>query len=90
MSDLYGDQVALHYLPLLADLDNVRRYSWGSAILAFEHWAGPKHFQEAPRGALVLFRDQLERMVHGDFSFRPYEEKFMERLHPICLESREL
>ncbi|KAL9670830.1 hypothetical protein QQ045_008388 [Rhodiola kirilowii] len=37
MLDLYGDQVALHYLPLLADLDTVRRYSWGSAFLAFEY-----------------------------------------------------
>ncbi|KAL9671781.1 hypothetical protein QQ045_009354 [Rhodiola kirilowii] len=37
MSDLYGDQVALHYLPLLADLDNARRYSWGSAVLAFQY-----------------------------------------------------
>ncbi|KAL9685311.1 hypothetical protein QQ045_022759 [Rhodiola kirilowii] len=123
MSNLYGDQVALHYLPLLVDLDNARRYSWGSAVLAFQysqlckasnfkksqiggcalllqfwswermrigapqpyfrqapdleddihpflrpcwsylHWAGPKHFQEVPRGAIVFFRDQLERMT---------------------------
>ncbi|KAL9665474.1 hypothetical protein QQ045_020894 [Rhodiola kirilowii] len=27
MADLSGDMVALHYLPLLADLDNARRYS---------------------------------------------------------------
>ncbi|KAL9667892.1 hypothetical protein QQ045_002261 [Rhodiola kirilowii] len=27
VADLSGDQVPLHYLPLLADLDNVRRYS---------------------------------------------------------------
>ncbi|KAL9682738.1 hypothetical protein QQ045_014545 [Rhodiola kirilowii] len=37
MSDLYGDQVALHYLPLLVGLDNVRRYSWGSAVLAYQY-----------------------------------------------------
>ncbi|KAL9687964.1 hypothetical protein QQ045_032376 [Rhodiola kirilowii] len=37
MSDLYGDQVALHYLPLLPDLDNARRYSLGSAVLAFQY-----------------------------------------------------
>ncbi|KAL9666764.1 hypothetical protein QQ045_001103 [Rhodiola kirilowii] len=37
MSDLYGDQVGLHYVPLLADLENVRRYSWESAVLAFQY-----------------------------------------------------
>ncbi|KAL9659247.1 hypothetical protein QQ045_024052 [Rhodiola kirilowii] len=37
-----------------------------------------------------LYGDQLERMVHGDFIFRPYEEELMDRLHPVCLESREL
>ncbi|KAL9679583.1 hypothetical protein QQ045_017449 [Rhodiola kirilowii] len=37
MLDLYGDQVALHYLPLLADLDNTRRCSWGSVVLAFQY-----------------------------------------------------
>ncbi|KAL9688361.1 hypothetical protein QQ045_032782 [Rhodiola kirilowii] len=37
MSDLYGNQVALHYLLLFTNLDNVRRYSWGSAVLAFEY-----------------------------------------------------
>ncbi|KAL9674930.1 hypothetical protein QQ045_003129 [Rhodiola kirilowii] len=37
MEDLSGDQVALHYLPLLADLDNIRRYSWGSTVLAFQY-----------------------------------------------------
>ncbi|CAM8905255.1 unnamed protein product [Rhodiola kirilowii] len=36
VADLSGDQVPLHYLPLLADLDNVRRYSRGSAILAYQ------------------------------------------------------
>ncbi|KAL9691260.1 hypothetical protein QQ045_011680 [Rhodiola kirilowii] len=126
LSDLYGDQVVLHYLLLLTDLDYTRRYSWGSVILSFQysqlckasnlkqsqiggcalllqfwswermrigapqpyfreapdleddihlflrpcwsylHWVGPKNFQEVPHGALVLFRDQLERMVHGD------------------------
>ncbi|KAL9687424.1 hypothetical protein QQ045_031825 [Rhodiola kirilowii] len=120
MSDLYDDQVALHYLPLLADLDNVRRYNWGRAVLTFQysqlcrasnfkksqiggcalllqlwcwermrigrpqpyfrdaseleddihpyfrpcwsylHWAGPKHFEEVPRGSLVFYRDQLK------------------------------
>ncbi|KAL9667450.1 hypothetical protein QQ045_001809 [Rhodiola kirilowii] len=150
MLDLYGDQVALHYLPPLADLDNIRRYNWGSAIFAFEyshlcrasnlkksqmaccplllqfwswermrigapqpywreapdleddihpfyrpcwsylHWDRPKLFQEVSSGALVFFRDQLEQMVHGDFIFRPYDEKLMERLHPLWLESRKL
>ncbi|KAL9686813.1 hypothetical protein QQ045_031206 [Rhodiola kirilowii] len=29
-------------------------------------------------------------MVHDDFNYRPYEEELMERLHPVCLELREL
>ncbi|KAL9662168.1 hypothetical protein QQ045_026998 [Rhodiola kirilowii] len=37
MVDLSGDMVSLHFLPLLADLDNARRYSWGSAVLAFQY-----------------------------------------------------
>ncbi|KAL9673314.1 hypothetical protein QQ045_029570 [Rhodiola kirilowii] len=149
MSDLYGDQVALHYLPVLADLDNVRRYSCGSAVLAFQysqlcrasnfkksqiggcalllqfwcwermrigrpqpyfrdapeleddihpyfrlswlylHWAGPKHFEETPRDSLILYRDHLERMVHDDFIYRPYEKDLMERLHPPKLEQED-
>ncbi|KAL9684106.1 hypothetical protein QQ045_021538 [Rhodiola kirilowii] len=46
-------------------------------------WAGPKHFEETPRGSLIFYRDQIERMVHGDFIYRPYEEYLMERLHPL-------
>ncbi|KAL9672958.1 hypothetical protein QQ045_029211 [Rhodiola kirilowii] len=37
VADLSGDSVPLHYLPVLADLDNVRRYSWGSAVLAYQY-----------------------------------------------------
>ncbi|KAL9663093.1 hypothetical protein QQ045_027930 [Rhodiola kirilowii] len=57
---------------------------------SYLHWAGPKHFEETPRGSLMFYRDQLEQMVHGDFIYRPYSENLMERLHPVCLESREL
>ncbi|KAL9688171.1 hypothetical protein QQ045_032587 [Rhodiola kirilowii] len=39
---------------------------------------------------LDLYDDQLERIVHIDFIFRPYEEELMERLHLVCLELREL
>ncbi|KAL9691919.1 hypothetical protein QQ045_012346 [Rhodiola kirilowii] len=146
VADLSGDQVPLHYLPLLANLDNARRYSWGSAVLAYQYsqmcrasyikksqiggcalllqfwcwermrigrpqsydrdppelqvdmhpyyrpcwsylsWARPKHFEETPRGSLIFYRDQLERMNHADFIYRPYEEDLMERLHPVCLD----
>ncbi|KAL9678389.1 hypothetical protein QQ045_016233 [Rhodiola kirilowii] len=34
MLDLYGDQVALHYLPLLADLDNVMRYICAERVMS--------------------------------------------------------
>ncbi|CAM8962915.1 unnamed protein product [Rhodiola kirilowii] len=33
--DSSGSDVSLHYLPLLADLDGISEYSWGSAALAF-------------------------------------------------------
>ncbi|KAL9664039.1 hypothetical protein QQ045_019436 [Rhodiola kirilowii] len=48
---------------------------------SYLHWAGPKHFEETPRGSLIFYRDQLERMVHGDFIYRPYEEDLMQRLY---------
>ncbi|KAK5802956.1 hypothetical protein PVK06_030590 [Gossypium arboreum] len=34
MPDANNNRVHLMYLPILADLQNVRSYSWGSAILA--------------------------------------------------------
>ncbi|XP_040947356.1 protein MAINTENANCE OF MERISTEMS-like [Gossypium hirsutum] len=34
MSDANNNRVHMMYLPLLADLSNVRSYSWGSAVLA--------------------------------------------------------
>ncbi|MFQ6658722.1 hypothetical protein Gotur_027859 [Gossypium turneri] len=34
MPDANNNKVHIMYLPLLADLTNVRSYSWGSAILA--------------------------------------------------------
>jgi len=33
MPDYYGSKVHLMYLLLLVDLNNVRNYSWGSAVL---------------------------------------------------------
>ncbi|KAL9678170.1 hypothetical protein QQ045_016009 [Rhodiola kirilowii] len=33
--DSLGSDVSLHYLPLLADLDAISEYRWGSAVLAF-------------------------------------------------------
>jgi Plant mobile domain len=34
-TDLSGDSVSCLYLPLIADLDRVRSYSWASGVLAF-------------------------------------------------------
>ncbi|KAL9665639.1 hypothetical protein QQ045_021060 [Rhodiola kirilowii] len=33
--DSSGNDVSLHYLPLLADLDAISGYSWGSTVLAY-------------------------------------------------------
>ncbi|KAL9691136.1 hypothetical protein QQ045_011555 [Rhodiola kirilowii] len=35
MPDLSGGDISLHYLPLLLDVDAIRGYSWGSAVLAY-------------------------------------------------------
>ncbi|KAL9667491.1 hypothetical protein QQ045_001852 [Rhodiola kirilowii] len=35
MLDSSGNEISLHYLPLLADLDSLSSYSWGAAVLAY-------------------------------------------------------
>ncbi|KAL9673417.1 hypothetical protein QQ045_029674 [Rhodiola kirilowii] len=87
MANLSGDQVALHYLPLLVDLDNVRRYSWGSAVLAFQYsqLCRASNFKKSQIGgcALLLQFWCWERMRIG--RPQPYDRDALELeddIHP--------
>ncbi|KAL9684841.1 hypothetical protein QQ045_022282 [Rhodiola kirilowii] len=50
---------------------------------------GPKSWIGIPQGSLLQYRDAIQKMQPGDFTWRPYNESMFEFLNPTCLEGRD-
>ncbi|KAL9665622.1 hypothetical protein QQ045_021043 [Rhodiola kirilowii] len=75
---------AFRYLPLHdADIDPLERGAW-----TFMKWHGPKNFIGVPKGSLLFYRDEFQKMLISDFIWRPYDEGLYHLLNPICVEGR--
>ncbi|KAL9687271.1 hypothetical protein QQ045_031670 [Rhodiola kirilowii] len=47
-------------------------------------WIGPKRWVGVPKGSLLQYRDAIQKMVPGDFVWRPYDYTLLELLNPLC------
>ncbi|KAL9681497.1 hypothetical protein QQ045_013282 [Rhodiola kirilowii] len=72
-----------HLPPLDADIDPLLRGAW-----TFMKWHGPKNFIGVPKGSLLFYRDEFQKMLISDFIWRPYDEGLYHLLNPICVEGR--
>ncbi|RYR28634.1 hypothetical protein Ahy_B01g052781 isoform F [Arachis hypogaea] len=69
-ADKNANRVHLRWLPYLASLDDLGRYSWGSAALAW--WAEFVPRNDAGAQRLVSTRLALDRLRVHDFVWEPY------------------
>ncbi|KAL9660267.1 hypothetical protein QQ045_025080 [Rhodiola kirilowii] len=51
-------------------------------------WHGPKDFIGVPKGSLLFYRDEFQKMQITDFIWRPYDGSFFHLLNPICVEGQ--
>ncbi|KAL9685843.1 hypothetical protein QQ045_023297 [Rhodiola kirilowii] len=72
-----------HLPPLDADIDPLQR-----GARTFMKWHGPKNFIGVPKGSLLFYRDEFQKMLISDFIWRPYDEGLYHLLNPICVEGR--
>ncbi|KAL9660494.1 hypothetical protein QQ045_025309 [Rhodiola kirilowii] len=96
-SELSGSSVPLHFLPLLEDLCQTLQLGECSAGIFVQYavqsqqigkWHGPKTFIGVPKGSLLFYRDEFQKMLISDFIWRPYDEGLYHLLNPICVEGR--
>ncbi|RYR73789.1 hypothetical protein Ahy_A02g008288 isoform B [Arachis hypogaea] len=69
-TDKNANRVHLRWLPYLASLDDLGRYSWGSAALAW--WATYMPRNDAGDQRLLSARLSLDRLRVHDFVWEPY------------------
>ncbi|KAL9665412.1 hypothetical protein QQ045_020832 [Rhodiola kirilowii] len=51
-------------------------------------WHGPKNFIGVPKDSLLFYRDEFQKMLISNFTWRPYDEGLYHLLNPICVEGR--
>ncbi|RYR74329.1 hypothetical protein Ahy_A02g009005 [Arachis hypogaea] len=83
-ADKNANRVHLRWLPYLASLDELGRYSWGSAALAW--WAEFVPRNDAGAQRLVSARLALDRLLVHDFVWEPYSSADVTAvIHPKIL-----
>ncbi|CAM8937282.1 unnamed protein product [Rhodiola kirilowii] len=72
-----------HLLPLDDDIHPLQRGVW-----TYMKWHGPKNFIGVPKGSLLFYHDEFQKMQISDFIWRPYDESLFHLLNPSCVEGR--